>query len=392
MAVHFSEKRWNKLRDTYSRWWAGELKRPVSGIAVVDRTPKRPCPPAPKLSQSSCLDYSWSAEELIDRLDWELERLTFLGDSFPFINLDCFGPGVVSCFLGAAADNTTGRVWFEPPEVLPAGELHFEYKPLNPLLLRIKAICRAAVDRWGSSVVVGMPDLGGVLDILQVFRPGEKILLDFYDDPDAVKRLVGEVHQLWHRYYDEFSGILQAGGAGYSDWGGIYSEVPFYTLQCDLSYMIGTDMFREFALDEIEASAQRLGRSIYHLDGTGALKHLDDILLIDCLSGLQWIPGDGKPSCRHWPEVYRKTAGRGKKIQSLGSPLGDLLSILIQTGRPELIQHNGFIVRKSDDNEMSIDGDTVSLPSGILILILKVFYRLFKPLTIVIGAISGLRQ
>ena len=34
---------------------------------------------------------------------------------------------------------------------------------------------------------------------------------------------------------------------GYSDWSQVYSEVPSYIPQADLSYMIGRDMFQEFA-------------------------------------------------------------------------------------------------------------------------------------------------
>ncbi|MBI9108267.1 MAG: hypothetical protein JEZ04_16085 [Spirochaetales bacterium] len=133
-----------------------------------------------------------------------------------------------------------------------------------------------------------MVDLGGILDILQIFRPGEKLLLDFYDYPDEVRRLSWEIHHLWHRYYLEIHEILQKASMGYSDWSGIYSEKPFYTLQCDISYMISTDMFKEFVLAELQASVNRLDRSVYHLDGTGALKHLDSVLEIRFLSLLLW--------------------------------------------------------------------------------------------------------
>ena len=55
----------------------------------------------------------------------------------------------------------------------------------------MKAIYRAAVERWQGSVIIGMTDLGGNLDILSTFRPSEKLLLDLYDAPGEVLRLAG---------------------------------------------------------------------------------------------------------------------------------------------------------------------------------------------------------
>jgi hypothetical protein len=45
------------------------------------------------------------------------------------------------------------------------------------------------------------------------------------------------------------------------------------------------------------------------------------VLSIPELDGVQWIPGDGKPTCAHWPEVYRKIAAAGKKIQIINGGL-----------------------------------------------------------------------
>lgn len=391
MPINFTDKRWEGVRETYRKWWAGELNRPVSGVAVINRDPGRAQPSAPLISQANCLDFSWSADGIIDRLDYELCKQTYLGDAFPYVNLDCFGPGVASAFMGASADNSTGGVWFEPVKEMSITELHLEYDPDNLLFMRVKDICRAAVGRWGNRVVVGMVDLGGTLDILQIFRPGEKLLLDFYDHPDEVHRLSWEIHHLWHRYYFELHEILQKEGMGYSDWGGIYSEKPFYTLQCDISYMISNDMFKEFAVDELEASVDRLDRSVYHLDGTGALKHIDDVLALRNLSGMQWIPGDGNPTWGRWPDVYRKISRSGKKIQSMGSPSDDLLKIIMQTGAPGQIQHNSFIIEVGEEKIVRVEGDKVIVPATLLYLV-KVFYIFFKPIIAVLRFIKFFGQ
>ena len=88
-----------------------------------------------------------------------------MGDGFPYVNFDCFGPGVVAAFCGARLDNSSGQVWFFPQKKQEIGDIHVKYDPENIWVKRIKDIYRAGLDRWNGSVIMGMPDLGGVLDV-----------------------------------------------------------------------------------------------------------------------------------------------------------------------------------------------------------------------------------
>lgn len=333
--IAFDEQRWIQVRENWRRWWAKELDRPLIAVQIKRRDPGRPQPAAPLLSQATCTDFSVSADALIDRIDYELSKYIYLGDAFPFVNLDAFGPGVIAAFLGARLDNSSGRVWFHPQEDVDIADLHFTYNPDNPWFARIRDICAAAVRRWQGQVLVGMTDLGGALDILSTFRPSETLLLDLYDHPEEVKRLVWELHELWYRYYQDLNSVLQPVNPGYSDWSGILSETPSYMLQCDFSYMISPEMYKEFSLPELQANCTRLSHSFYHLDGVGQLTHLDQILSIRELDGLQWVPGAGAPTCEHWPEVYQKAHAAGKLIQIMtgGFDTIDAIMGFIGTGK-----------------------------------------------------------
>lgn len=318
MGIQFEPKRWDEIRKTYMLWWEGKLDRPIVPVILSGRDPGRKKPDTPLLSQETCADLSIPAGKLIDRIDYELSTHVFLGDSFPFVNLSSFGPGLISAFLGADLDNTSGRVWFHAKEVLPVTDLHFEYNPNNVWLCRIKEICHEAMKRWQGQVLVGMPDIGGVMDILSVFRPGENLLLDLYDHPEEVIRLIWEIHELWHRFYQEINDVLQPVNPGYTDWSEIYCDRPSYILQDDFCYMISPGMFDEFALPELKASCDRLACSIYHLDGVGQLAHLDSLLKIENLNAVQWVPGDGKPPQSEWPDVLRKISDAGKGLFTNG--------------------------------------------------------------------------
>ncbi len=306
MGIQFTDSDWSEIRRNYTKWWDRELERPLIPVKLFGRDPGRPKPKAPLLSQTTCADLSVPAEAIIDRLDYELSRYEYLGDGFPSVNFDCFGPGVVAAFLGAELNNSTGRVWFHPQKVVPIDELHLEYDPDNIWLQRIKDIYRAGVERWRGQVLMGMPDLGGVMDVRSTFRPSENLLYDLYDDPDEVKRLVWEIHSLWFRFYWELADILKEGSPGYSDWAQLYSDKPSYVVQSDFSYMISPAFYREFVLPEMEKMCSTLDRTIYHLDGVGNLNHLDAVLSIRSLDAVQWVPGEGNPPQEEWPEVLTK--------------------------------------------------------------------------------------
>ena len=330
--IHFEKERYEELRKTYDKWWNKELDRPVSGIVVREYDPGRPCPASPYLCQATCTDFSVSPEELIDRLDYDYSQYAYYGDAFPYFNMDCFGPGVVATFLGATLDNSSGQVWFHPKEDLPIEDIHLEYDPENPIWNRVKAIYRAGMERWEGRMMMGMPDLGGVMDVLSTFRLGERLLLDLIDKPQEVRRLVGEISALWRRYYQELSDLINPQNNGYTDWSGIYSRDPSYILQCDFSYMIGPEMFMEFVYEELASTCRWLTHPAYHLDGPGALRHLPALLSIPELRCIQWVPGDGNKPCVEWPEVYRQIADAGKLIHIPWRPLEECDQILKDLG------------------------------------------------------------
>lgn len=312
--ISFSDKDWDRIRTTYRKWWKGELGRPILPCVFWGKEPGRDKPFVPLLSYENCLDMTIPPEQIIDRYDYELSCCEYAGDSFPCMQMAQFGPGVTAAFLGADPVYGESTIWFKPARVLPLDELHFEFDENNVWWQRILAIYRAGMRKWRGNVVMGMTDLGGMLDLLAVFRTTENLLLDLYDEPKEVLRLLRELSEVWMRCYAEIVDIL-CGSQGYTDWGTIYYEQPSYMLQSDFSYMLGPEMFQKFVEPELRMSARRLGRAFYHLDGVGELRHLDALLAIEDIKGIQWIPGEGEPRERDWSYVYRKIDGKGKKLQ-----------------------------------------------------------------------------
>lgn len=316
MAIHFDFARLERVLDAHEKWWAGTLGRPLVKLAVRDAYPARAV--GPILSQATCTDFTQSAEAVVDALDAHLGGYEYLGDAFPMVSFDKFGPGVLAAFCGARLDNATGGVWFFPDWEREIGEIHVAYDPENVWVKRIKDIYRAAQEKWGGLVVMGMPDLGGVLDVAATFRGTQNLLVDLYDEPEEVLRVVKETEAAWRAAYEDMSRALAPQGMR-TDWSGLLSKSPSYILQCDFCYMIGTEMFRKFVLPTLRRDCAYFPHTIYHLDGVGELNHLDDILKIENLDAVQWVYGDGKPGARHWMDVYQKIAAAGKRQMIVGS-------------------------------------------------------------------------
>ncbi len=316
ISLHFTEEDWERVERNWKAWWAGELDHP---LVMIDDPLMFSLPE--ELTQEFLMEKS--IDEVLDYFQALLEVRQFYGDSWPrwWPN---FGPGVIAAFLGAQARCTpqTNTVWFEPPRETPLDRLRFAYAADNSWWRRVLDLTRGAVERWGNAVSVAHTDLGGNLDILASFRTTEKLLYDLYDAPEEVARLIGEITSLWLRYYDELHAVIEKAGRGTTPWAPIWSPGRCYMLQSDFCCMISPQMFERFVLPDIAACVGRLDHAFYHLDGKGQIRHLDVLLSLEKLAGIQWIPGDGEPPPDGWLPLLKRIRDAGKLCQLYVSARG----------------------------------------------------------------------
>jgi len=188
---------------------------------------------------------------------------------------------------------------------------------------------------------VGQTDLGGNLDILASLRTTSGLLFDVTEQPAEVRRLVQRTTELWLRYYDELDTIIRPTCRGTTSWAPIWSTGKTYMLQCDFSYMISPRMFERFVLSDLVACCDHLDHGFYHLDGKGEIPHLDMLLAIQRLRGIQWIPGDGQPTPDQWLPLLKRIRDGGKLCQVFVRPEGArrIVQNLGGTGFLLVIQH-----------------------------------------------------
>jgi hypothetical protein len=342
--IHFTSEDWARIERDWGAFWAGEMDRAMVIVETFQEPEDKTLPEAPAFVAQ--LPMEMSADEIVDRYEASLPYQRWYGDAFPkwWIN---FGPGVAAAFLGAKMGVAPDTVWFEPAEIREPADIHLHFDPDNAVLQHILNISQRAAERWNHQVCVGYTDLGGNLDILASFRTTERLLMDTMDCPDQVERLAKEITTHWLTYFENFHAVTE-NGCGHTTWAPVWSPGRTYMLQCDFSYMISPDMFRRFVVPDIQACCRRLDHSFYHLDGKGALSHLDALLEIEELHGIQWVPGDGNPSPAHWPEVLSRIRKAGKLCQVYGSAQ-ELLKIVHEHGPKGFILHSHQTFRDEEE-------------------------------------------
>jgi len=314
--LRFNEENRERIERDWVAWWAGELERPLVVIKTMDQLLNA----APhEFTKDFLLEEP--VEALLDYYQTHLESTNFYGDALPTWWPN-FGPGIVAGFLGGKVEPIPEQhtVWFEVTKPVAMEDLRFAFAANNIWWQRVLNITHAAIERWGDKVCVGHTDLGGILDILASFRTTYQLLYDLYEAPGDVIRLSGEITQQWLRYYDELYDIIKHSGRGTTTWAAMWSPGRTCMHQCDFSYMISPSMFERFVLPDLVTCFERMDHACYHLDGKGQIPHVDMLLSLDSLAGIQWIPGAGQPQAARWPSLLKRIRDAGKLCQVFVSP------------------------------------------------------------------------
>jgi hypothetical protein len=300
--------------QVWNKWWQGALGRPVFHVELAygsrQYMPKFPCYPA---------------ETPIGKIAAEhkkhLETLRFAADGYPRVWMD-FGPGCLATMVGGSGSaEGTDTVWFGPGSFKdkPLEEYSLRFDPDSEWARKIADTINTFADALGNNVILGTTDIGGVLDVIASLRDPQTLLLDLYDNPDEVKRLVAEEGRAFRDCYTFFDNVLSRHQNARSCWGALLSTGTNYMLQSDFAYMISPEMFKEFVAPELARQSEFIEHPCYHLDGAGQIPHVPYLAATPNLQCIQWVPGDGMPPQCEWPELLEQIEAANLKFQLFGS-------------------------------------------------------------------------
>jgi 5-methyltetrahydrofolate--homocysteine methyltransferase len=263
-------------------------------------------------------------EQMLTSFEENLPELYFGGESIPsfFPN---YGAGIMAAVFGVIPKYQTRTIWFSRPTPVEDIVSLLENVKLNnnnPWYARLLHITEYAAKRSQGNYQISITDLGGILDILSSFLGPNNIILTMKRRPDIIDTCREIILEKTLKVYDDLQNIIDKYNDGCNAWLNVWNKKRWYPIQCDFSAMLNPKWFKRFALPDIRAQAAHMDYSMYHLDGPLALTHLDDLLSIPELTGIQWVPGDGREPMGHekWYPIYKKIQNAGKNIVNTVSP------------------------------------------------------------------------
>jgi len=323
--LEFNQQDWQTACANWQAWWDGTLERPMvvcEGYKQFGWHVNRPDGRTkPNWTFAGFYSLDMPADAVLDRYEAILEAAYFLGDALPkfYINI---GPGVLAALLGSDYEFVDGSTWFSPPivngvswEHTPLDQVNLTLNLEHPLWQRICALTEAGIQRWGNQLIYGITDLGGNLDILASLIGAQRLALEFHDHPEEIERLCGQIRRAWLECYNIQHKILDRAGMGSSGWSCLWAPQRMYMLQSDFAYMISPAMFKRFVVPDLQECCDQIAYPFYHLDGKGQIRHLDQLLSLEKLRGIQWVAGDGAPPAEEWLDLLRRIRAGGKLCQ-----------------------------------------------------------------------------
>ena len=310
------KRNWDETKVKWENYWNRKnIGRPLMCVIAgkehaIDLNKKQ------ALKSKDMDDKYLNAERIVSRYRYFCETHEFLAESFPNLSID-FGPGSLAAYLGCDITFGPSTVWFEPfvEDWSKHGKLEFD--PDNKWFKKHIELFKSVNELVAGDFYIGIPDIIENIDILSSMRGAQNTVFDMMDEPEEIKKRIGEIDDIYFEYYDRFYNIVKDENDGscytvFQIWG------PGRTakLQCDFSAMMSPNQFREFIQDSLRQQARQLDSVLYHLDGPDAIKHLDAILEIEEIDALQWTSGDHGPDCtfEQWYTIYDKAVRAGKGL------------------------------------------------------------------------------
>ena len=308
----------------------------------------------------------WTLVRNLERPDYALDlyeaycRDTYFGgEAFPnlWINL---GPGIPAAYLGRDPQIAENTVWFEGREPMPWDEILAKRLEPDQSWWRITQELTARASRRGQGkYFASVTDLNGVHNILGSLRGTQRLLVDYLDSPELVKQASSLITDIWLQCFDELVGITQEQQEGSSSWMGIWFPGIGSDVQSDFSAMLSPAMFEEFILPDLQRQCQHVEQSIFHWDGPGQIPHLDLLLGIPELNGIQWVPGAGGPDTGSpkWFPLYRRIRDADKLLVLQGMDACEVEGVVREFGP------NGLLITTSCATEGEARDLLASVPN-----------------------------
>jgi hypothetical protein len=330
------KENWEETKQHFIDWWNHEgLVLGMWGAPPCDSQPVEKTQPPPE--PISIRDNYTNGEQRAQRNHHLLAHQSFPADILPISDTN-IGPGSLALFLGSEPQFSKETVWFEPciqecshPEQLS----EFKFDDSNEWWKITETLLKECAHLARDKYLVGCPDLIENIDILAALREPQTLMMDMVERPEWVEQKVSEINAVWFKVYQRIYDIIKLeDGSSAFDAFRVWGPGKTAKVQCDASAMFSPDMYNRFVVPNLTKQCEWLDFSIYHLDGTQAMCHLDALLKIEALDAIEWTPQAGieKGGNPRWFEMYRRVLDAGKSVQIIDVHKNEILPLLDAIG------------------------------------------------------------
>lgn len=306
--MHFKPD-WTEARERLCRWWADEATDRVVALVTA---PRRGVTRRPVLDKVP--DKYTDMATVMQNVDTALESTFFGGEAIP-CHWVYLGPVPLSGFMGCEMHFRPDTVWHSQRFDSWDSVDQLAFDPSNPWYRLLCDLVRESVKRARGTYLVSGQGFGCVSDVIADLWGSEPTLMAMLDQPEAVTAAARKLVGISKLLYDQVDALCAPYQEGSFDWLRLWAPGRIWTLQSDLCCMISPQAFRDFVLEELREEAEHVDHAFYHLDGPGAIKHLDAILGIEAIDGIQWVPGSGASrDPMDWIDLFRRVQAAGKKL------------------------------------------------------------------------------
>ncbi len=303
-------ERLDKVKNQLENWWNfGDQEKPIILSSYLSGDSK--------ISDTDDLAEFWTDSGfIIKRTMEQIDKTIYEGAAMPFHYID-HGSIAGSLVLGARMEFVDKEtIWAHPVNISIEEISEIKSDENNFSLNTIVDITEKSSALAYNHHFVAPFALGGLTDNIAGLYGTENLLLDMIYKPAEVKKAMENMKRIWLENFFRVKDIIQkSGNPGGIGWIGIWAPGSTFPIQEDFSYMISPSMYNEFCLPHIIDIADAMNYAFYHLDGIGALPHLDSILKIDKIKVVQWVPGAGKEKISDWYDVIKKILRNKKSCQ-----------------------------------------------------------------------------
>lgn len=306
---------WQETRDHFDAWWQrrglvlGAWGTGLPSDREHERIDEPLAPPTPEGRQT---DAEYIARNIRYKMAHRAWPADILPSAWPHV-----GTLPLATYLGAVPRYAPTNVWYEPcmSDLIDHPPLKFD--PDHPQCRQLETIVRKSVELARGNYFIGMPALLGGLDILAEIRGTGELMIDLIENVDAVHRRLSEIQDAYEVAFDRMYDLVKLeDGSMCFGYFMLWGRGRTGLCQCDSAALFSADMFGEFVVPSLRRQCAYLDHSMFHLDGSQCLIHLDHLLAIDDLDAIEYtpdpkVPGGGDP---HWYPLYRRILSANKSV------------------------------------------------------------------------------